>query len=308
MKENQITRPLEVIETEINFYKQQTATGIIEIGKRLIEAKSQLEHGQWGKWLEGKVDFKRETARKFMLVAEQFSNSQSLGNLNQTKIFALLDLPQDQREEFIETHNVESLTTRQLQEEIKKVKEEMKKQSDELLKQNEQKFKLEKEELEKKLLNTSDLERRLKQNQEEQQRLKNRISELVQQGTKTEIVTQEVDKPETLSLIKDLQNQLQEKTEYGQKIYNDMMEKTKLLNVAMGESTNWQLTSHCSEITLKMLNFIKDMAKYDYMAESFNEIPLATKKEYYRCIQSVKRWADNILTVIEKEQNIIEVE
>lgn len=170
------------------------------------------------------------------------------------------------------------------------------------------KVKAEKEALERKLISAEQLQQQLQKNQEEQNRLKNKISELIQQGTKIEIVTQEVDKPETLNLINDLQRQLKEKTEYGQKIYNDMMEKTKLLNVTMGESTNWQLTSHCSEITLKMLNFIKDMAKYDYMAESFNEIPLSTKKEYYRCIQSVKKWADNILTVIEKEQNIIEVE
>lgn len=80
---SEVTRPLGVIETEINFYKQQTATGMIEIGKRLIEAKSQLEHGQWGKWLEERVDFTRQTAHKFMTIANKYGNVNSHLHLGQ---------------------------------------------------------------------------------------------------------------------------------------------------------------------------------------------------------------------------------
>jgi hypothetical protein len=120
---NEIERPIEIIEAEINFYKGQTATGIIEIGKRLIEAKAQLQHGEWGKWLEEKVEFKNDTARKFMQVAREFSNTDTYRNLNQSKIFALLDVPQDQREEFIATTPIDDMTTRQLQQAIKDKKE-----------------------------------------------------------------------------------------------------------------------------------------------------------------------------------------
>jgi DNA repair exonuclease SbcCD ATPase subunit len=149
MEQNKIIRPLGVIETEINFYKQQTATGIIEIGKRLIEAKSQLEHGQWSKWLEEKVDFTDRTAQRFMKVANEFPTSMS--GLGSGKLFKLLDVPLNQREEFILEHDIESLTTRQLQEEIKKVKEEIKKESDNLLNQKEQEYIKQKKELEEKL-------------------------------------------------------------------------------------------------------------------------------------------------------------
>lgn len=101
---NELQRPLEVIETEINFYKNQTATGIIEIGKRLIEAKSQLPHGEWGKWLEEKVEFKERTAQRFMQAANEYSNPSTLTHLSQSKIFALLGLPQDQRQDFINSN------------------------------------------------------------------------------------------------------------------------------------------------------------------------------------------------------------
>ena len=39
-------RSIDQITLEINFYKAQTAQNIIEIGKRLIEAKQQLQHAQ----------------------------------------------------------------------------------------------------------------------------------------------------------------------------------------------------------------------------------------------------------------------
>lgn len=106
-----------------NFYKQQTAQNIIEIGKRLIKAKEQLAHGEWGKWLEEKVEFKSTTASKYMRVAREFSNFQTCENLTQSKIFTLLELPSEDREEFLEENPVEDMTTRELMEAIKAKKQ-----------------------------------------------------------------------------------------------------------------------------------------------------------------------------------------
>ena len=139
------------------------------------------------------------------------------------------------------------------------------------------------------------------------QKYKNRISELVQRGTKSTIVEIQVDKPETISKIRDLEKKLNKKTEENKKMSSVLIEKERMINQAIGSSTNYQLTSHCSEITLKMLNFVKEMSQYDYMAESFNEIPNATRIEYEKCIKSVKKWADRILETINDEKNIIEM-
>ena len=146
-----------------------------------------------------------------------------------------------------------------------------------------------------------------KQMDEEIQKYKNRISELVQQKTKTETVEIQVDKPETLTKIKSLEEKLEKKTKENEELSSTLIKKEKMINEAIGASTNYQLTSHCSEITLKMLNFVKDMSKYDYMAESFNEIPIATRIEYEKCIKSVKKWADRILETINEEKEIIDM-
>jgi ParB family chromosome partitioning protein len=120
---NELQRPLDVIETEINFYKTQTATGIIEIGKRLIEAKEQLQHGEWGKWLEERVQFSYRSAARFMQVAKELSNMPALAGFEQSKVFALLDVPKEEREEFIQSNPVNEMTTRELQRAIKEKKE-----------------------------------------------------------------------------------------------------------------------------------------------------------------------------------------
>jgi len=119
---NELTKSLPQIEAEINILKVQTAQNIIEIGKRLIEAKKQLSHGEWGSWLKEKVEFSWDTANNFMRVAREFPNSETLRNLNTSKIYALLSLPAEEREEFVAVNPVEDMTTRELQQAIKENK------------------------------------------------------------------------------------------------------------------------------------------------------------------------------------------
>jgi hypothetical protein len=69
------------------------------------------------------VEFSQAGANRFMKVANECSNSSALTNLSQSKVFALLDLPQEQREEFIATTPVDEMTTRELQQAIKDKKE-----------------------------------------------------------------------------------------------------------------------------------------------------------------------------------------
>lgn len=58
------------IETKI--LVRQTAHGIIEIGKNLIEVKQAIGHGNWLPWLGAEFGFSDQTARKFMNVAGKF--------------------------------------------------------------------------------------------------------------------------------------------------------------------------------------------------------------------------------------------
>lgn len=125
------TRPIEVIEGEILFYKAQAGGAILEIGRRLIEAKEQLAHGQWLGWLEEKVQFSARTAQRFMKLAKGYRENDTLTHLGARKALVLLELEEAEREEFAaEMHEVngaektvEDMTAEELEEAVRLRKE-----------------------------------------------------------------------------------------------------------------------------------------------------------------------------------------
>ena len=100
---------------------------MIEIGKRLVEAKSLVDHGEWGSWLKNEVRFSQRTANNFMQIYERSqsgSNSQTFANLGYSQIVKLLALPEGELEEFTESHDVKNMSVRQLDQAIKERDEE----------------------------------------------------------------------------------------------------------------------------------------------------------------------------------------
>lgn len=103
----------------------------IEIGRRLEEAKAMLPHGEWGPWLKRELDYSQSTAQNFMRIFREYGDSQqslfggtaksqTFGNLTYSKALSLLAIPdEEERARFVEEHDVESMSTRELAEAIK---------------------------------------------------------------------------------------------------------------------------------------------------------------------------------------------
>ncbi len=97
----------------------------VEIGRRLVEAKSILPYGTWGEWLKNEVDFSQSTANNLMKLFEEYganqislfgaiSNSQTIGNLPYSKALQLLSIPAEEREAFAEEVHADELSVREL--------------------------------------------------------------------------------------------------------------------------------------------------------------------------------------------------
>lgn len=123
---NQITaknEKLQKIENEIITLKNQTAENMILMGQKFIEAKKLIPHGEWGNWLEDKIGFSQRTANQFMRIAKEYiSNSQAISNLDATKIYLLLELPVEEREEFVNRNDLQNMSTRDMKKKLKEYK------------------------------------------------------------------------------------------------------------------------------------------------------------------------------------------
>ena len=93
-------RDIDIITEEINFYKRQAGMAILEIGKRLVEAKSQLSHGEWLPWLEEKVEFSERSAQQYIRLWKEYGKSATVADLGVRKALVLLALPESEREDF----------------------------------------------------------------------------------------------------------------------------------------------------------------------------------------------------------------
>lgn len=127
-------RTLPVIASEILQIEENACRvamdAAIRIGERLVEAKDIAGHGNWAQWCEENLNYSQKKAERFMKIFEEYGDENSpylksttLSKLSISKALSLLDIPKDEIENFAETHDIESLSVRELEEEIKALKE-----------------------------------------------------------------------------------------------------------------------------------------------------------------------------------------
>ena len=133
MNELENVRDLDTITTEIRTITEQArctmVTAAIEVGRRLVEAKAMVPRGEWGKYLEEKVEFSHSQANNMMRLYQEYGSSQeslfgggakkAIEGLSVTSAIRLLALPEEERETFVEEHPVEEMSTRELEAAIK---------------------------------------------------------------------------------------------------------------------------------------------------------------------------------------------
>lgn len=123
-------RTLDIVAAEIRALTASALNNILEIGRRMHEAKEMLPHGEFGKWLEENTDYSTSTANNFMRLFDAYADTQgslfgaeakcqTFGSLSYSKALALLAVPAEEREEFVQENDVGGMSTRELQAMIK---------------------------------------------------------------------------------------------------------------------------------------------------------------------------------------------
>ena len=162
---NDVVRDPAIIAGEINFIKRQTAaaclSSAVEIGKLLCEVKSGLKHGDFGKWLEDNVNYSVSTANNLMKLYNSYGESKQLsafdenasdifGALSPSQALVLAALPEEQRVEYVQTHDVENESVKKMKKQVEELTGKLKDSSENNRKLSEDVKKLQKSESDKK--------------------------------------------------------------------------------------------------------------------------------------------------------------
>ena len=128
------------IAIEINVIKrrlaQETILAAVEIGRLLCRAKDKVPHGFWAAWLEENVSYSQSTANNMMRLYREYGEQEQLdffsenrmeifGNLSQSQAVALLGIPYEKRKEYVETHDMEKTSVREVETDVAAMRAEM---------------------------------------------------------------------------------------------------------------------------------------------------------------------------------------
>ena len=123
-------RTLETVAAEIRTFTAGMLNNIIEIGRRMVEAKEMLPYGQFGTWIRENTGYSDSTAENFMRLYMEYGDmqgslfgadvkSQTFGKLTYSKALALLAVPAGEREAFIRDTGAEDMSVRELRNAIR---------------------------------------------------------------------------------------------------------------------------------------------------------------------------------------------
>lgn len=259
---------LNQLEAEITILKHQTAQNIIEIGRRLVKAKELVPYGEWGLWLENKVDFSQSMANKFMKVAMEFSDSESIPKVGLSKLIMLTTVDPEERETFIEENPVEDMTTRELQQAIKE-KKDLEKQIEELRNQGPQI--IEKEKIVEREVYPKDYDQ-----------LKDRLKNSIDRNN-----------------FNDLKREFEEKIDENYELKKQIQQLSK---TDSKERHREKLKDNTLIFCNRIHSFLNDVGGLAWLTDYIEELDDYDKRSYYKALDLLESWVLTVKSNINKEE------
>ena len=265
-----------------------------QLARVFTEAKEIVPHGQFGKWVEENADVSERTAQDMMAAYKRFGGKPQFEGLGQAKTFKLLPLPAGTEERFMAEHDVSAMTTREVQEAVKKAREEARAEIE-----RERKARLaaeqRAEEAESRELEIpSELTSQLAENRETIARQRAEVERLVAVGNEA------MAEQRRLSRVNaDLQREIRERDELLAEQQEDLgRAQQELLNVqsaiAKGDAERVpadQLTPDAFASAVRA--FIGTVARMPHMRMVFSAMPYDQKQEYSVLLETVEKWAED---------------
>lgn len=275
---------LDQIVSEIKFFENQAVVSYWEIGKRLNQAKKQVDHGEWMNWVDRNLGYSQETTNKLMRINNEFPNSSTLTNLTFSKALALTSIKdEDARQEFTDTHPVEDMTVRELKAEIKEYKESKERETQEL-----------REEISKKDLELNNVKASNERLASELDKAMEYEPEIIEKQVIKEVV------PDDYELTKAQLENVNKKLSRLMDINQSLKEKEKLaMNKLESEQANKKIVEDVSGFHYKIAGFIQEVGGLLYLTEYLDDIPKDNKKLFLDSARYLREFSEQLYKNIE---------
>lgn len=272
---------------EILILKEQTAQNIVEIGKRLIAVKDNLQHGEFSEWLKERVDISHRTANNFMKVATTFSNSQAIANLGSTKLFLLAGLDEEDRQEVMKENNVEDMTTRQLEQAVREKKELKKRLDDE----QEYSNKLQKSIQEK--------EQAIKDLQDKIDKIPVPEKEVVKEVIPEKVIQEKALLKQQIEKQKQQLVEIQKRAEKAESTLKGIRLENNLAKDEVYDNAK------LDTLIYNINDFLNKNSKYTYLKEDLQHIPSKKRKFVEEKVNSIKEWVMLMEQALDNRQDVV---
>lgn len=271
---------LDQIVSEIKFFENQAVVSYWEIGKRLSQAKEQLNHGEWQAWIDTNLGYSYDTANNLIKVFKQYPNIDTYQHLNFSKVLALTSIKdEEERQDFIDSHEVEDMTTRQLQAEIKEYKEALK-DKDEKLKFAD--------------FNLRELKNAAIESDEENEKLRAELEYAKNYKPEPEIIEKEVVPEDYEDLKASISNLYREREELKNQLLIEKDKKREALKRLEAEEQNREIIREIKGFAWTINAFIKDVGGLLYLVDFLEQVPDTSQKLFISSAETLKQWSEQL--------------
>lgn len=280
---------------EAQYYAKSIANGMIQLGRVLTEAKPLVKHGEWEQWIRENAGCSVRYAQVFMQAYARFGNNAAVAQIGERgKIFKLLALPAGTEEQFLTDHDVSEMSTREVEEAVRKVREEMRIELDE---ERKARKKAEDRAAELELEADKVPEHIMEELVEKQNTIDAQQRELTRVADDGRAALQEAQRlrRENANLSREIKEQ-NEIIEDAQRQYDFV--RSELLNLQSVAAKGDAERVPVDELTIDVFasavrQFIGTCARMPHMGHTFGTMMFSEKNAYDELLRTVEGWAAN---------------
>lgn len=275
---------LDRLAAEARFYSERAAMSILQLGRVLTEAKALVGHGEWTGWVKANADMSLRTAQMCMQAYRRYGDNAAFAGIDRSKLFMLMALPEGQDARFVEEHDVNAMSAREVEEAVKRAKAEAEaeiRQEREARRQAEQRaYEAEHRPPEIPEDVAKELEFQRKRVREEQANAQH-FAELARKAGNEQVKMARENK------------RLQEDMERQQADYDQL--NTEFLAMRNAQRRGDVDRGPSDELTYEVFSgavreFMGLCARMPYMGPTFSNMPQGEKQHYAQCLETIEGW------------------